>query len=108
MRNRRIKPPRVFDASLSTNSRTTDSCGAAKPAEFVVSLMPRQAARALIAKGDVHHMLSVVFLFTLRMKRLWVPGFSLALILLPGLGFAETQQSRLFPEAKKIALPAAQ
>jgi FG-GAP-like repeat len=50
-------------------------------------------------------MLSVAFLLTLRMKQLWVRGFSLALILLPGLGFAETQQFRLFPEAKQIALP---
>ncbi|HYI93147.1 MAG TPA: VCBS repeat-containing protein, partial [Bryobacteraceae bacterium] len=50
-------------------------------------------------------MLSVAFLLTLRMKRLWVAGFSLALILLPDLGFAETQQLRLFPEAKQIALP---
>jgi hypothetical protein len=50
-------------------------------------------------------MFSVAFLFTLRMKQRWAPGFSLALILLPGLGFAETQQSRLFPGAKQIALP---
>ena len=50
-------------------------------------------------------MFSVAFLVTLRMKRLWVPGFSLALILLPGLGFAETQQFRRFLGAKQIALP---
>jgi hypothetical protein len=50
-------------------------------------------------------MLSVAFLFRLRMKRLWVPGFSLALNLLPGLAFAQTQQLRLLQEAKKIALP---
>ena len=60
---------------------------------------------SLIAKGYAHNMLSVVFLFTLRMKRLWVPGFPLALILLPGLAFAQTQQFRFFPEAKKTALP---
>ncbi|MFL6354605.1 MAG: FG-GAP repeat domain-containing protein [Bryobacteraceae bacterium] len=39
------------------------------------------------------------------MKRLWVPGFSLALLLLPGLGSAEAEQFHLFPEAKQIALP---
>lgn len=50
-------------------------------------------------------MLSVAFLLILRMKRLWLPGFSLAIILLPVLGFAETQQFRIFPEAKQIALP---
>jgi hypothetical protein len=49
-------------------------------------------------------MLSVAFL-TLRMKRLWAVGFSLALILLPAWGFAETQQFRFFPEATQIALP---
>jgi hypothetical protein len=33
---------------LSTNSRTTDSRGAAKSTEFIISLMPRHAACALI------------------------------------------------------------
>lgn len=51
------------------------------------------------------NMLSVACLLTLRTKRLWVPGFSLALLLLPSLGSAETQHVRLFPEAKQIALP---
>jgi hypothetical protein len=50
-------------------------------------------------------MLSVAFLFTLRMKRLWGRGFFLALILLPDLAFAQTQQFRLLQEAKKAALP---
>src|SRR3954454_24351894 len=50
-------------------------------------------------------MLAVVFLLTLRTKRLWVTGFFLALILLPGLAFAQTQQYRFLQEAKKIALP---
>ncbi len=39
------------------------------------------------------------------MKRLWVPVFSLALVLLPGLALAKTPQFRLLQEAKKIALP---
>jgi hypothetical protein len=50
-------------------------------------------------------MFSVAFLFTLRMKRLRMPGFSLALILLPGLGFAQSQEFLFFPEAKRTALP---
>jgi hypothetical protein len=50
-------------------------------------------------------MLSDAFLFTPRMKRLWAPVFSLALVLLPGLAFAKTPQFRLLQEAKKIALP---
>jgi len=39
------------------------------------------------------------------MKRLWVPGATLLLILLPGLGIAEAQQFHLFPVMKQIALP---
>ena len=50
-------------------------------------------------------MFSVTSLLKLRMKRLWLPGFSLGLILLPGLAFAETQPARIFPRAKRIALP---
>ena len=50
-------------------------------------------------------MFSVTSLLKLIMKRLWVLGFSLGLILLPGLASAETQPSRIFSAAKQIALP---
>src|SRR3954468_9843599 len=50
-------------------------------------------------------MLSVAFLFTLRMKRLSVRAFFLVLILLPDSAFAQTQQFHPLQEAKKAALP---
>src|SRR4051812_17771433 len=57
----------------------------------------RRTSTALIAKEYMPNMLSVAFLLTPRMKRLRVSGFSLALLLLPGLGSAETQHFHLFP-----------
>src|SRR5690348_6330128 len=54
-----------------------------------------------VQNGIPANMFSVLLFFTLRMKRLWVPGFSLALILLSGLAFAQSQQSASFQRRRK-------
>src|SRR2546421_2347039 len=56
------------------------------------------------AKGDPQ-MLSFALLLTQKMKALGLPAFSLGLVLLPTLGFAEAHPLGIIPRAKQIALP---